>query len=245
MSGESSFNLLSSDSEKFSADEPKEVRFPALTRLVAETLKGSQVTDDFLKESTNRHELKIAREFRQARPVYQFIHVFHRWIKPVFAEFVATFMLLFWACMLQPQPSGPDQHISYQMMPALSAGIALIIIITVFWDICVIQFNPAVTISLVLAEVLPFRLMLPNIIAQLAGATLASFIAAELRGYPVGMIPITSESNVGAIIWAEILFTFAMNFATAAALLDDKYAHQLTPYVIGMTVFQVFYFYFF
>ena len=140
--------------------------------------------------------------------------------------------------MLQPEPSA-EQHISYQMMPALSAGIALIIIITVFWDICVIQFNPCVTISLVLAEVLPFRLMVPNITAQLAGATLASYIAAELRGYPVGAIPITSESNVAAIIWAEILFTFAMNFATAAALLDDKYAHQLTPYVIGMTVFQV------
>ena len=56
--------------------------------------------------------------------------------------------------------------------------------------------------------------------------------------YPVGAIPITDESNTGAIIWAEIIFTFAMNFATAAALLDDKYAHQLTPYVIGMTVFQ-------
>ena len=34
------------------AEEPKEVRFPALTRLVAETLKGSQAIDDFLKEST-------------------------------------------------------------------------------------------------------------------------------------------------------------------------------------------------
>ena len=168
------------------------------------------------------------------------------------AEFVATFILLFWACMLQPVPSA-EQHISYQMMPALSAGIALIIIITVFWDICVIQFNPAVTVSLVLAEVLPFRLMIPNIMAQLAGGTLAAFIASELRGYdklkktqvndfiysyPVGAIPITDESNVSAIIWAEIVFTFAMNFATVMALLDDKYSHQLTPYVIGMTVFQ-------
>ena len=49
-------------------------------------------------------------------------------------------------------------------MPAFSAGIALIIIITLFWDICVIQFNPAVTVSLVMAEILPFRLMIPNII---------------------------------------------------------------------------------
>ena len=72
--------------------------------------------------------------------------------------------------------------ISYQLMPALSAGIALIIIITIFWDICVIQFNPAVTVSLVLAEVLPFRLMIPNILAQLTGGTLAAWLASLLRG---------------------------------------------------------------
>ena len=73
------------------------------------------------------------------------------------AEFIATFMLLFWACMLQPKP---DMELNgmYQLLPALSAGIALIIIITIFWDICIIQFNPCVTVSLVLAEVLPGRL---------------------------------------------------------------------------------------
>ena len=57
-------------------------------------------------------------------------------------------------------------------MPALSAGLALVIIITIFWDICVIQFNPSVTVSLVLAEIIPARLLFPNIVAQLLGATL-------------------------------------------------------------------------
>ena len=33
--------------------------------------------------------------------MFRFLHVFQRWIKPVVAEFVATFILLFWACMLQ------------------------------------------------------------------------------------------------------------------------------------------------
>ena len=70
------------------------------------------------------------------------------------AEFIATFMLLFWACMLQPKPE-TELNGMYQLLPALSAGIALIIIITIFWDICIIQFNPSVTVSLVLAEALP------------------------------------------------------------------------------------------
>ena len=59
--------------------------------------------------------------------------------------------------MLQPTPE-MELNGMYQLLPALSAGIALIIIITIFWDICIIQFNPCVTVSLVLAEALPGRL---------------------------------------------------------------------------------------
>ena len=85
--------------------------------------------------------------------------------------------------MLQPKPGAElNQSGMYQLLPALSAGIALTIIITIFWDICIIQFNPSVTISLVLAESIPAKLLVPNILAQLAGGTLASFLAAQLRG---------------------------------------------------------------
>ena len=62
--------------------------------------------------------------------------------------------------------------------------------------------------------------------------------ASRLRGGPIGAIPIGPDADLSAIATAEVLFTCAMNFATAAALLDENYHHQLTPYVIGMTVFQ-------
>ena len=79
---------------------------------------------------------------------------------------------------------------------------------------------------------------LESLKAQLCGGTLAGYTAAQLRGFPVGAIPISEESNIWSIFIAEIILTFAMNFVTVAALLDDKYSHPLTPYVIGMTVFQ-------
>ena len=62
---------------------PKNVKFPALTKLVAETLKGTEITDEFIKHAENRHELKIKQEIRRQRPAYQFLHVFHRWIKVI------------------------------------------------------------------------------------------------------------------------------------------------------------------
>ena len=67
----------------------------------------SSVESDFASifDINNRHELKITKEIRERNKMFNFIHSFQRWIKPVVAEFVATFILLFWACMLQPEVS--------------------------------------------------------------------------------------------------------------------------------------------
>ena len=161
-----------------------------------ESLKLSAIYNHMDEALTcKRHSLVISKEHRRHSPAYKWLHFFHKWFKPVSAEFVATFILLFWACMLQPKPNIEHQSAIYQIMPALSAGLALVIIITIFWDICVIQFNPSVTVSLVMAEIIPLRLLLPNIIAQLSGATLAAYLASILRGYPVGAIPIAVDAN--------------------------------------------------
>ena len=81
------------------------------------------------------------------------------------------------------------------LVPALAAGINLVIIICMFWDICVIQFNPCVTFALVFAGVIPYRLLIPNVLSQMGGAALAAYFASLLRGHPVGMIPITDDRN--------------------------------------------------
>ena len=113
------------------------------------------------------------------------------------------------------------------------------IIICMFWDICVIQFNPCVTFALVFAGVIPVRLLIPNVLAQMGGAALAAWFAALMRGYPVGMIPITDDSDLHAIFWAEFFFSFMMTFVAVMAILDPDYNHPLTPLVIGLTVTQV------
>lgn len=50
----------------------------------------------------------------------------------------------------------------YLLLWTITAGLALVIIITIFWDICVIQFNPSVTVSLVMAEIIPLRYSSPD-----------------------------------------------------------------------------------
>ena len=60
-----------------------------------------------------------------------------------------------------------------------------------------------------------------------------------LRGESVGMIPLTEESNLNAVFWAEFIFSFLMTIVALASLVDSDYYHPLTPVVIGLTVTQV------
>ena len=75
-------------------------------------------------------------------------------------------------------------------------------------------------------------------IFQCFGAYLAALLAFNLRGSPVGMIPITEESDLHAIFWAEFWFTFMMALTALMAIMDPGYFHSLTPVAIGLTVTQ-------
>ena len=56
-------------------------------------------------DKSNRHDVMVPSHIRKRHPALRFLHIFQRWIKPILAEFVATFILIFWACMLQPTVS--------------------------------------------------------------------------------------------------------------------------------------------
>ena len=53
-------------------------------------------------DKSNRHDISLPSQIRNHHPALRFLHFFQKWLKPVLAEFVATYILIFWACMLQP-----------------------------------------------------------------------------------------------------------------------------------------------
>ena len=67
---------------------------------MVELLKIKNGMDEI--DRSNRHEVQIPLHIRATHPALNFLHFFQKWIKPILAEFVATFILVFWACMLQP-----------------------------------------------------------------------------------------------------------------------------------------------
>ena len=48
---------------------------------------------------------------------------------------------------------------------------------------------------MVIARIIPLRLMIPNILAQCAGSAAAAYSAEKLRGYPTGSIPIADGNE--------------------------------------------------
>ena len=64
------------------------------------------------------------------------------------------------------------------------------------------------TVSLVVANIIPLRLMIPNILAQCAGAAAAAVSATKLRGYPTGAIPIAPDGDIWTIFVVEGIDAF-------------------------------------
>ena len=108
-------------------------------------------------DKSNRHDVMVPSHIRKRHPALRFLHIFQRWIKPILAEFVATFILIFWACMLQPTVSSgrifqPRQKIIYSPMQShifrinsfqlFQLDLHWLLSSLCFQDICVIQFNP-------------------------------------------------------------------------------------------------------
>merc|ERR1712048_740351 len=194
--------------------------------------------------STNRHTTIVDAESlpfdtsNKDLRLLEFLRIFQLYLKPICAECLATWILVFWACMLQPGGAEIEDDRSHALRIALAAGTNLTIIITMFWDICVIQFNPCITFAFAISGVISRQLLIPNIIAQCIGSTIAAYMAQAMRGMPVGSIPINDESDIMAIFWAEFSFTFIMTLVALASLVDSDYYHPLTPLVIGLTVTQ-------
>ena len=42
-----------------------------------------------------------ATQRKQHEAMFKYLKIFQEWVKPITAEFIATWMLVFWACMLQ------------------------------------------------------------------------------------------------------------------------------------------------
>ena len=170
------------------------------------------------------------------------------------AEFLGTFLLVFFgagaviiAILLgQGSPQLPNQFtIGITMADWLAInvvfGLSIAVGIYAFGRVSGAHFNPAITIALWAVRKFPRREVIPYLIAQLVGATVASLLSALCiggRAVDVRLGATTLFSGVGYAqgILIEAVGTFLLMLAVMAVAVDKRATPGFAGLIIGLSV---------
>ena len=119
--------------------------------------------------------------------------------------------------------------------PPLAIGAVLMVMVYAGGHISGGHYNPAVTLGILIRGKLQPADVVPYWIAQLAGATLAAFLVSKFLRAGVAVTPMTP--NVGPVLLAEFLFTFALVYVVLnTATAEGTSGNSFYGLAIGMTV---------
>ena len=159
------------------------------------------------------------------------------------AEFLGTFLFVFVGAgsAVASQYLGISDPGASLLIAALANGLGLAIGISVTMGVSGGALNPAVTIGLLLGKKLPGRNVIPYIISQLIGATLAvvllmasspsSFGAAAGWGAPT----LSSAISVSQGILFELVMTFLLVLAVYGTIVDKR-SPKIGGFGVGLIV---------
>jgi aquaporin Z len=143
------------------------------------------------------------------------------------AEFIGTFFLVFTiGCTGIGTGAG--------VIAPLAIGAALMVMVYAGGHISGAHYNPAVTLAVLIRGKVNVSDVVPYILAQLAGATLAAFAVKFLRA---GVHVTAMTPKIGPTLLAEVLFTFALAYVVLnAATAEGTSGNSFYGLAIGMTV---------
>jgi len=171
-------------------------------------------------------------------------------LQPLLAEFCALIIHSYWGSMIATPAKTVDifnvtssadvggEYLLTSLLPALQAGFAVYMIIVLFWKICIINFNPAISVGFVICGVLHPTRLIPYIIAQCLGSTLGAYFAYVIKGDAPGPITVAEGANIAAVIFHEAIVTGAMVLFAIVTVVQKDYDQSTGPIAIGFTVFQ-------
>jgi aquaporin Z len=120
---------------------------------------------------------------------------------------------------------------------ALAFGLVVAFVVASSGHLGGAHINPAVTVGFWIVRRFPGRDVLPYVIAQCAGAILASLVLRWLLG-PVGHLGATIPAvSVGRAFVIEAGYSGLLAFVIMGVATDARSPAALAPYAIGATVF--------
>jgi MIP family channel proteins len=157
------------------------------------------------------------------------------WTRRAIAEGIGTFFLVLigpGAAMVNAHTGGAIGH------PGIALAFAFVVLAMIYTigHLSGAHINPAVTIAFWSAGRFPGREVLPYVVAQSAGAVLASLVLLAILG-PVGNLGATVPSiSIGGAFAVEFLLSFVLMFVIMAVATDDRVADGFAGLAVGLTV---------
>ena len=157
------------------------------------------------------------------------------------AELIGTFFVVFGACGAVISDGASNGAVTLLGI-ALVPGLVVLAMVHVLGPVSAAHFNPAVTLAFATARRFPWKHVLPYLIAQAAGALLASLLHQVLFGRDVAL-----QVNFGAHIpapWVsaasafgfEVIYGFLLMFVIMGVATDKRVAAPIPGLSIGLTV---------
>ncbi|XP_022741039.1 aquaporin NIP2-1-like [Durio zibethinus] len=155
--------------------------------------------------------------------------------RKVFAEIIATYLLVFVTCGSAAISSIDENKIS-RLGASIAGGLVVTVMIYAVGHVSGAHTNPAVTLAIASVRHFPWKQVPFYAAAQLIGATSASFTIRVLL-HPKKHVGTTSPSgsDFQALIM-EIIVIFSMMFIASAVTIDTKAVGELAGIAVGSAV---------
>ena len=150
-------------------------------------------------------------------------------MRPIGAEFLGTFALVFFGCGAIANGLPPT-------LVAMTFGLVVAVIVYALGHVSGAHINPAVSIGLAVGRHIPWSRVAAYSIAQVLGATIAALALGIALGQQANLgVTQPSGSDLQSFAW-EVILTFFLVLVITAVATDIRPARQAAALAIGSTV---------
>jgi aquaporin NIP len=156
-------------------------------------------------------------------------------LRPVLAEAVGTFILMFCICAIiaiTQLMRGEVGLLEY----AVTAALSVVVIVFSIGSISGAHVNPAVTIAFATSGQFPWSKVPLYIIAQGIGSLLATYVGKLVYGINSELLTTTPVHGSAAAFWVELIATLIIMFLASALAHQAKYIGHLAGFIVGSAI---------